>query len=231
MSGIIKHTVSFYFVKGYDEFYKGKKNDLMNFYRRETSLNKLKENCIIPYKEKWIESKPLEDIAINDLGEIDTDLNIIFLPTIVSIFSIHVHFDHIFLFVSFPPSSYKCTGQRTYYSPLRLIRSGLTKGKPFDIIYRRIRRRSRNRKLLGTLAKTISLACSLDVVNPYMYTAFYREIVNNPKINKYTRKQIIRLLLLKRKLFYYYVTPKQLKERNLITFRYSGEDYGGIDTI
>src|ERR1017187_9662013 len=103
---IIFHKVTFYFVKGYEEFYKGKRNHIG--YLREASINKLLKGCIIPSEVSYITMKDILNPSITDLGIISSDLNIIFIPTVTSILKILVHSDFIFLFVSFPPSSGAC---------------------------------------------------------------------------------------------------------------------------
>ena len=230
MPNIIKHKVTFFFVKGYEEFYKGKRS-MREVHHRQSSIKKLLEGCTIPSKVKWIDVKDINRIGISDLGVIDTDLNIIFVPTDVSVLQLIVHSDFILLFISFPRSSGACKGPRTYYSYIKRVRLGLTKSYPFDIIYRRRRPWSRNHSKLGTAVKVVDLACSMDVVDPRMYTVFYKMISKEQIKNSHLHANLLKLARLKRRLFYKYVTKKQLLERLKTGFKFMGKKYPGVDGI
>jgi len=230
MAKIIRHHVTFYKINGYDDFYRGTARQLGGAYVRAVKLKKLIDDCALPHVVKTINVRDILNISISELGEVHSDLNIILVPTDISIFRLLVHSDFIFLFISFPTSSYKCKGPRTYYSFMRRATLGLTKLKQFDILYKRRPRKHNRSYKFGTAVKVVDLACSVDIVDPRMYDAFYKEIrkeIDNPTL----RNNMMKLVKLKKKLFYRYVTKEQLLERLKDGFKFDGKEFPGIDTI
>lgn len=218
---IIKHNIAFYFLNGHEDFYKGKQNG-SGTYVRQASIARLFKNMHLPYTVHYIDAD-IATITIQDLGVASADLNIVFLPTDVSICKLLVQSDKIFLFVSFPSTSYKCKGARTYYSFIKRIRKMLCHNHQYSL-FMEYRSRKKDRNISGLLRNIVDLACMLDIADFRMFDILLKMIRSDASKPKNVRIQLYHLILLKKKLFFKYATLKDLKKRH-INFRFNGIKY------
>jgi len=186
MAQIIKHKVCLYLVNPDEPIYK----------RHYPSLAIKKfVDAVKPDAIKQIKVKNIYRIGISDLVPLSYDFNVVVIPTSAFHFDVKIHSGHIILIVSLDAGNPKYS-HGIYYQSLSLIRKFLL-GTPVSIAKKSLFYR------LKPEGKAIIVASMTDVQSPDVLHKLYLKLCKI-KLDKHMKYSIIRILSLKRKLYYLY---------------------------